>query len=131
MLKLAGTYGATLVAFAALDAAFLTFMGPKLHRPVLGDLLADKVSIGPAALFYLLFGIGLVALAVIPAKDWRHAALLGGLMGLVAYGTYDLTNQATLARWSSVITAVDMAWGALASAVGAAAGRLAMTALSR
>jgi uncharacterized membrane protein len=131
MLKLAATYGATLVAFAALDAAFLTLMGPRLHRPVLGNLLAEKVALAPAAVFYLLFAVGLVALAAAPARDWRQAAMLGALLGLVAYGTYDLTNQATLARWSSLLTAADMAWGALASAAAAAIGRLAMSQLTR
>ena len=42
------------------------------------------------------------------------------LLGLLAYGTYDLTNQATLRGWSSLITAIDMAWGATLTAVVAA-----------
>jgi uncharacterized membrane protein len=36
----------------------------------------------------------------------------GALLGLAAYGTYDLTNQATLRGWSTLVTIVDMAWGA-------------------
>jgi uncharacterized membrane protein len=34
------------------------------------------------------------------------------MLGLVAYATYDLTNQATLKTWSTTIT-LDMAWGVL------------------
>jgi uncharacterized membrane protein len=43
----------------------------------------------------------------------------GALLGLVAYGTYDLTNQATLKDWPWVVTLTDLAWGAFVT--GAAA----------
>ena len=63
-------------------------------------------------------------LVVLPAlRDQRalSAVLISGaLLGLLAYGTYDLTNQATLRGWSSLITAIDMAWGATLTAVVAA-----------
>jgi uncharacterized membrane protein len=41
------------------------------------------------------------------------------LLGLVAYGTYDLTNQATLKVWPSAITIADLCWGAVLTAVAA------------
>jgi uncharacterized membrane protein len=50
------------------------------------------------------------------AASWRKAALLGALFGLVAYGTYDLSNLATLKGWSIEVTLVDMVWGSLLSA---------------
>ena len=40
-------------------------------------------------------------------------------MGGIAYATYDLTNQATLRGWSTVITLVDMGWGVTLSAAAA------------
>ncbi len=40
------------------------------------------------------------------------AAGWGALYGLIGYGIYDLTNRATLARWSLKMTVIDMAWGA-------------------
>ena len=44
------------------------------------------------------------------------AALAGiAVFGLMAYGTYDLTNMATLAGWSWTVVFVDMAWGAFAT----------------
>ena len=36
---------------------------------------------------------------------------LGGLLGFVAYGAYDFTNQATLQNWSTLFTVVDISWG--------------------
>ena len=41
----------------------------------------------------------------------------GAVLGLVAYGTYDLTNMATLKQWSVKITLIDMAWGSFVTAV--------------
>ena len=37
--------------------------------------------------------------------------LTGALFGLVAYATYDLTNQATVKNWPMIVTLVDLAWG--------------------
>jgi uncharacterized membrane protein len=55
----------------------------------------------------------------------------GALLGLVAYGTYDLTNQATLKTWSTTITLADMAWGSVLTALAASAGYLAASRLTR
>ena len=45
-----------------------------------------------------------------------------GLVGLVAYGTYDLTNLATVQAWTWRLALVDTAWGTvLTAAMGAAA----------
>ena len=50
-------------------------------------------------------------------------------LGLVAYATYDLTNQATLRLWSTGITIADLCWGMLASAVACTLGYLAASRL--
>ena len=44
------------------------------------------------------------------------------LLGAFAYATYDLTNQATLKVWSTQLTLLDMAWGALLTGLAASAG---------
>ena len=107
--KFAIIYGAALVAMLAPDAVWLTFAGPTLYRPALGDLLADGFSPVPAILFYLLYGVGLVVLS--QAASVAGSAARGALFGLCAYGTYDLTNQATLRHWPTYLTLADLAWG--------------------
>ena len=77
--------------------------------------------------------MGLVWFAVLhggPASDWKTAALQGALFGFFAYATYDLTNLATLRDWPVSLAALDTAWGTAVSAVCAAAGRLALEAVS-
>jgi uncharacterized membrane protein len=111
-----------------MDRTWLTLTGTTLYRPVLGPFLADKVDGGAAVAFYLIYIFGLVFFAVRPglaAQDWKTAALSGLLLGLVAYATYDLTNQATLRLWSIKLTLLDLCWGMTASAVASTLGFLA------
>ena len=127
MLKYALAYIVVAVVFAALDLIWLSVAGPLLYRPALGPLLAAKASLSPAAVFYLLYVAGVTLFVVVPALQagsWSRATLLGAAFGLVAYGTYDLTNQATLKVWSTQVSLADMAWGAFATAVAATAGVL-------
>ena len=119
------TYGATLVAFLAIDFIWLGFVATRFYREQLGHMMLEKPLLGVAFAFYALYALGIVVFAVMPAmRDdaWRTAALLGALLGLVAYGTYDLTNFATLKGWPVTMTFVDMAWGMVLTAASATAG---------
>ena len=69
-------------------------------------------------------GGGTTALAL-RAGTLSKAAQLGALLGLVAYGTYDLSNYATLDFWQLPMTVVDIVWGAVLSCIAASAGYLA------
>jgi uncharacterized membrane protein len=109
-------YGAALLAFILSDMLWLGAMVPRFYRPALGDLLSPDVNIIPAVIFYLAYPAGLVIFAVVPALKSGNilmALTMGALFGLFTYGTYDLTNQATLRGWSTALTIVDMAWGAV------------------
>jgi uncharacterized membrane protein len=53
-----------------------------------------------------------VFFVISPSHRSRDALLRGAFFGLVAYATYDLTNQATLRDWPWHVTLVDLAWGA-------------------
>jgi uncharacterized membrane protein len=117
-------YVAVLIVFGAIDAVWLTTMGPVLYRPVLGDILEPSLRVAPAIAFYLMFPIGVVVFAVLPglrAQAPMTAATLALLFGAMAYGTYDLTNYATLRHWTLQITVLDIGYGALASSIAATA----------
>ena len=44
-------------------------------------------------------------------------ALVAGLMfGCFTYATYDLTNQATLRNWTTILTLTDVLWGSVLAA---------------
>jgi uncharacterized membrane protein len=81
----------------------------------------------PAALFYLIYVAGIIFFATTPAFStgkWTTAALNGALYGFFAYATYDLTNQATIRGWPTIITIADIFWGSLLSSIAATVGFL-------
>ncbi len=118
-------YIASALAMLALDAVWLTLAVPRIYRPQLGNLLADQPNLAVAGVFYLLYVVGIVVFAVMPALESRsllHALGLGALLGLVAYGTYDFTNLATLRNWPTALSMIDVCWGIALTAVAATAG---------
>ena len=116
-------YVATAVVFLLLDGGWLAVVGPRLYRPELGSLLADKVRLAPAVIFYVMYVAGLVAFVVQPsfAAGWTRALIWGAAFGAIAYATYDLTCAATMRTWSLKVTVADIVWGAVASGVASAA----------
>jgi uncharacterized membrane protein len=128
MLKYLTGYGSAAATFVLLDALWLSTMGAILYRPVLGTILADQIRIVPAVVFYLMFLAGIVYFGIAPALEtgrWTTALLNGAVLGLLAYGTYDLTNHATLQVWELKVTLADMAWGAFVTGMSSTAGFLA------
>lgn len=125
MKRFLSAYLSTLVAFLVLDGLWLgVLMGPT-YRAWLGPLMLEIPVIFPALLFYLIYIVGVVLIGVLPgvrAVSLRHAAGYSALLGLMAYGTYDLTNWATLQGWPSQLALVDWAWGTFASGVAGAVG---------
>lgn len=100
-----------------LDLLWLGVLLKDFYRVRLGHLMAQEISWGAAVCFYVLFAVGLAYFAILPtfAHSVLRAFLVGALFGLITYGTYDLTNQATLRDWSPMVTVVDMLWGAFLS----------------
>lgn len=116
-------YGATLLVIAALDALWLGLLARDFYRAELAGLMAEQVRLVPAAAFYLGYPAGLVALALWPQPPSLGTALgKAALVGLVAYGVYDMTNLATLKGFGTRLALTDMAWGAFVSALGGGAG---------
>lgn len=126
-------YLGSAVAMLVLDAIWLATMVPLLYKPLLGDMLADPPNLLVAALFYLLYVVGVVAFAVLPAlsqQNWLMALGAGALLGLVAYGTYDFTNLSTLRNWPLTLSLVDVCWGVVLTGIAATAGYFAANWLS-
>jgi uncharacterized membrane protein len=102
-----------------LDALWLSSMAG-VYKRFIGEHLAEPFLVAPAALFYVLYVCGIVVFAVLPSLSnggWATAAAKGAFLGLFAYGTYDLTNQATLKFWPWRLTVIDMTWGTVLTAV--------------
>jgi uncharacterized membrane protein len=126
-------YIATAVVFLGLDALWLSRVALGMYRQELGSLLLEKPNLPIAGAFYLLYVAGIVILAIVPALGeggWIRALLMGAVLGLVAYGTYDITNLSTLRGWSVKLAIVDIAWGTALTAVSATIGWWVVSALN-
>ena len=111
--------------FLIIDVIWLSFATKSFYRPLIGNLLADKPVMWAAALFYILYVIGMAIVVIQPCMDSESifkTVYTGFIFGLVAYGTYNLTNMAVLKGWSPTVTFVDMFWGGSLTAVSATLG---------
>lgn len=121
-------YLAATAAFLLIDLIWLGKIAKGFYRDQLEPLLLERFRFGVATAFYLVYVVGIVIFAISPALQsgrWEVALGLGALFGFFAYGTYDMTNLATLKRWPVTITVVDIAWGTALTGTAALCGFLA------
>lgn len=114
MTQLIVAYALALVVFIGIDLVWLMGVARSLYVEEMGALLRKQPMIGAAVAFYLLYIAGLMLFAIAPglaAGSPLKAAMLGAAMGLVAYGTYDLTNLAVIEGYTLRIALIDLAWG--------------------
>ena len=124
-MKILILYLMTAAAFLILDIIGLRFLVKPVFDRHVGHLLADPFRLLPAAVFYLGYVAGVLWFVSVPALRSGDAAsaLVGGvLLGLMAYGTYEFTNYATLRDWRFEQVAVDMIWGGVLTGFAAWAG---------
>jgi uncharacterized membrane protein len=121
-------YIATAIVFFGLDYVWLSRVATGFYRDRMVHLLLDQPNLAAAGLFYCVYVAGIVYFAVAPALGngtATSALIAGALLGLIAYGTYDMTNLATVKNWSVAVTIVDMAWGTVLTSASAWAGYMA------
>ncbi len=119
-------YAAVAFSMLLLDAIWLGFVARPMYAAGIGHLMTDKPNWLAAGLFYVVYALGLLRFTVMPfdaSAGWLEPLLTAAAFGFFAYATYDLSNMATLKGWPWSITIADMAWGSLASALAASAGR--------
>jgi uncharacterized membrane protein len=111
-------FGAGVLTLGLLDFVWLGVVMRDFYRSALGPLAITDASgaltpIWSAAVpVYLLIVVGVLLFAVPRADSLAGAAAWGALFGLVVYGTYDLTNLATLKGYPVRLAVADMLWGA-------------------
>ena len=112
----------TLIAaliFLIIDVLWLSFAVKFFYRPNIGHLLLDKPVMWAAAMFYIIYVVGIGVVVIEPSINYDNTfkfIFKAFIFGLVAYGTYNLTNMATVKGWSSSVVFVDMIWGGLLTA---------------
>ncbi len=114
---------AALVALLVLDGLWLGVLAKDLYQREMGSLMADPIRVAPAVAFYLLYPLAVVYLCLhAQPTGWFEAVCKGAVLGLAAYGAYNLTNLAVVKGWPVSLTAADWPWGAVVTAAAALAG---------
>jgi len=123
-MKVFFVYLLTVPVFFAIDMLWLGLVAKGFYRAQLGALLRPEVNWAAALIFYLLYILGILIFATLPALEKgeiRQALIMGALFGFFAYATYDLTNLATLKDWPLKVVIVDIVWGVVLTAAVAGA----------
>lgn len=105
--------------FLLIDLLWLGVVAKGLYQRQMGHLMLSTPNWPVAFLFYLLFVVGLVLFAILPAikgDSFSYALLYGALFGFFTYMTFDLTNLAVLKDYPWTIAVIDIIWGVTLSA---------------
>tara|TARA_Y100001960_G_C13927340_1_gene472776 strand:- start:71 stop:481 length:411 start_codon:yes stop_codon:yes gene_type:complete len=127
-------YAITAIVFLALDIVVLKKVMYPLFSSNIGPMLLEDPRMGPAAIFYLFYVGGVIWFASIPAINAgqpSQAFFTGFILGLLAYGTYEFTNFATLRGWSVQMVVVDVLWGGVLTGTSAWSGVMALKLLGK
>jgi len=105
---------AAAVLFLAIDMVWLLWLGRSIYVAEIGGILRQPPNMAAAGAFYVLYITGLMIIVIWPAfqaQSVSQALLQGAILGLIAYGTYDLTNLAVMKGFTTKIAIIDMIWG--------------------
>ncbi len=115
-------YFSTAIIFLVLDVVALKRFLRPLFEAHVGDLLLAQPRMGAAAMFYLFYIGGILWFASLPALQEgmpAKALINGAILGALAYGTYEITNYATLRPWNVQQVIVDGLWGTFLTGISA------------
>lgn len=122
-----------ILCFGVMDAIWLGLIADEIYQLEMQGMLRVTYPVWPWLSFYLIYALSITILAVQPSvndlvmatspasKVIRIIAFRGFVLGLAAYGAYNLTNYAILANWSLKISLIDWAWGCFITTCSAAA----------
>lgn len=118
-------YIANAIVLLPLDLIFISTIGKRLFEKNIPQLMQPTPRMGAALLCYVvyLFGVTYLINGDNPA-NWQRNVIAGAILGLTAYATFELTNQALLRDWSWNIVVPDIIWGTILTAITASVGGL-------
>jgi uncharacterized membrane protein len=109
-----------LLGYVVIDFVWITFFMQPYFTANLGHLLRDNISTSfllfYGSVFFIFYVGGLYWFGARPgivANSAMISFLSGSLLGLIAYGTYGLTNYIFFKDYSIIITILDISWGAI------------------
>lgn len=137
------SFTAIVICFGIMDAVWLGLVADDLYQREMHGFLRTQYPVWPWVSFYLIYSFSILILAVQPSfrplsqqtnvcsRELINVALRGSVLGLAAYGAYNLTNYAILENWSLKISLIDWMWGCFITTCSAMAAGLAVFAVGR
>ena len=119
------TYFSMLVFFVIAEIFVLTNIMQPLFKKHIGFLMNEETNFSIAAIFYLIYVAGVFWFATragIKSESILITILSGAFLGLLAFGTYEITNYVILKDWNINLVIVDTLWGIIITAIMALVG---------
>ena len=119
------TYFSMLVFFVIAEIFVLTNIMQPLFKKHIGFLMNEETNFSIAAIFYLIYVAGVFWFATragIKSESILITILSGAFLGLLAFGTYEITNYVILKDWKINLVIVDTLWGIIITSLMALVG---------
>ena len=119
------TYFSMLVFFVIAEIIVLSNIMQPLFKKHIGFLMNEETNFSIAAIFYLIYVAGVFWFATragIKSESILITILSGAFLGLLAFGTYEITNYVILKDWNINLVIVDTLWGIIITALMALVG---------
>jgi uncharacterized membrane protein len=120
--KVVFTYLSVLLVLLLMDGIWLSLIAKDSYQQQIGYLMGQDMPTWPWLTFYLLYPAGILYLAILPSTKALQSSLRGFVLGLTAYGTYNLTNYSIIEHWPLAITLQDWLWGSVLTLICASCG---------
>ena len=117
-------YGISALTFFVIDLVWIGVVAKGFYAKYIGHMLGERINWVAALIFYFIYIGGIVVFVLIPAlkngSGVLHVMVMGGLLGLFAYSTFDLSALALFKEWPFIVALVDIVWGVFLTASTAA-----------
>ena len=114
MISVVITYFVMLLYFLLVDAVMIAkFIGP-MFQSNLSEMMREQFHIFAAATFYIFYVFGAYwfgTLVGVRAGSVIVAFVSGAFLGLLAYGTFEITSFSLFKGWTLQMVVFDTIWG--------------------
>ncbi len=108
------SYITMLFFFIVAEIIVLSNVMQPLFKKHIGFLMKEDTNFSIAAIFYFVYVAGVFWFATragIKSESYLVAIFSGAFLGLLAFGTYEITNFVILKDWKIELVIIDTLWG--------------------
>lgn len=105
----------TAAVYLAIDAFYLGVVQGEYMKTYFSQFNSSvaNLKLAPGLLAWILLGWGLEYFVLSKNYSLKKTLQQAALLGILIYGVYDLTNLATISKWTLSFALADILWGAV------------------